>query len=258
MSDPTPAPPAGRSIHTFDSGVRVFDDHLTAAQRQRYAQKNIPEPAAEQWFATLLGEITAPRPLFVHVGAAIGYYVLLARRIRPEIEVIAFEPRPHPREAMRENIVLNGLFKTGIVIREEAITAVEARATLQADGKLCQITAPAAPPSALRRMWRSLTGGTSSSDRIEVRTMTIDAITGRSGRDIDLLMVDVAGSEGQVLDGAADSLAGHKVHRWILETHDPALHRQCADRLSAAGYVLRYDSRAPPDQPDGLIVATLP
>ncbi len=63
-----------RAIHTFDNGVRVYDDHLLDEQRERYRKHNVHEAEEENIFVDLIHRIPA-NGCFVDVGAAIGYYL---------------------------------------------------------------------------------------------------------------------------------------------------------------------------------------
>lgn len=43
-----------RLIHQFDNGLKIFDDHLTSFQRDRYQQQNIHEPKEEKIFVEII------------------------------------------------------------------------------------------------------------------------------------------------------------------------------------------------------------
>ena len=44
-----------RAIHTFDNGVRVYEDQLWAGQRARYEKRNVHEAEEEDIFVELIG-----------------------------------------------------------------------------------------------------------------------------------------------------------------------------------------------------------
>lgn len=69
-----------RVIHVFDNGVKVYDDHLLAVQRQRCRKRNIHEADEEDIFAAIVRSLPADGCL-VNIGAAIGYYAILAKRL---------------------------------------------------------------------------------------------------------------------------------------------------------------------------------
>jgi len=70
-------------------------------------------------------------------------------------------------------------------------------------------------------------------------------------RPVGLLKVDVDGPEVEVLTGARRLLAERRPHV-IVETHSPALERECARLLAEAGYrprVVAHRRRLPQDRP---------
>ena len=67
-----------RKVHEFDNGVRVFDDHLMPAQRERYRKRNVHEADEEDLFIEVVSALPDDG-CFVNIGTAIGYYAILAR-----------------------------------------------------------------------------------------------------------------------------------------------------------------------------------
>ena len=111
-----------RRIHIFANGVRVYDDQLLEEQRLRYRKDNVHEAEEEKLFVDLIGELP-PHGCFVNVGAAIGYYVILARKLAPKLCIHALEPLPRHREFLLENLALNGLTKSDIHLHADALAA---------------------------------------------------------------------------------------------------------------------------------------
>ena len=60
-----------RKIHKFDNGVRVYDDHLMPAQRQRYKIRNVHEADEEDLFIKIISSLPDDGT-FVNIGTAIG------------------------------------------------------------------------------------------------------------------------------------------------------------------------------------------
>ena len=48
-----------RAIHTFDNGVRVFEDQLWEGQRARYQKRNVHEAEEEDIFVDLIRRTAA-------------------------------------------------------------------------------------------------------------------------------------------------------------------------------------------------------
>lgn len=67
--------------------------------------------------------------------------------------------------------------------------------------------------------------------------VTLDSVMAEAALPV-VVKVDVDGAEMDVLHGAGRLIAQPRV-RWIIETHTPALERECIAHLEAAGYQTR-------------------
>ena len=70
-----------KTIHTFDNGIKVYESHLTALQKERYEEINLHEPEEEKLFIDIINGIKE-NGIFVDIGAAIGYYSFLTKFLR--------------------------------------------------------------------------------------------------------------------------------------------------------------------------------
>ncbi len=122
-----------RAIHTFDNGVRVYDDHLLDEQRERYRKRNVHEAEEEDIFVDLIRRIPADG-CFVDVGAAIGYYLILARKLAPSLTIHAVEPLARHRAFLGENAALNGLPSDDFIVHSEGLTSSEGSETFMDRG----------------------------------------------------------------------------------------------------------------------------
>ena len=113
-----------RAIHTFDNGVRVYEDQLWVEQRARYEKRNVHEAEEEDIFVDLIGRLP-PKGCYVDVGAAIGYYLMLARKLAPRLSIHGVEPLERHRRLLRENLALNGLTDSDFKIHPEGLTSSE-------------------------------------------------------------------------------------------------------------------------------------
>ncbi len=113
-----------RAIHTFDNGVRVFEDQLWEGQRARYRKRNVHEAEEEDIFVDLIRRLP-PDGCYVDVGAAIGYYLILGRKLAPRLEIHGVEPLERHQRLLRENLALNGLTEGDFTIHPEALTSSE-------------------------------------------------------------------------------------------------------------------------------------
>jgi FkbM family methyltransferase len=150
------------------------------------------------------------------VGANIGLYsVIAAQRTGPSGTVYAFEPVPENIAFLRKNLELNGV--TGRV-------AVQEVAVGEADGELeiflsdRQIGTHSAA--------KATVGGGAAVKSVKVPMRSVDAFVANNGISrIDVVKVDVEGYDGQVLQGALQTLRRHKPVLFI--EYSPALLEAC-------------------------------
>jgi FkbM family methyltransferase len=253
-----------RAIHIFDNGVQVYEDLLWPGQRARYQRCNVHEAEEEDIFLRLLRRLPHDA-CYVDVGAAIGYYLILARQILPGLTIHGFEPLERHRIALRENLELNRLTIDDFIIHPQGVTSSAGRETFLDRGYSSRLAASGDPISpSLSQRWKDLLlklGLRRSKDKtITIETITIDEFVRRIGRSIDLLQMDVQGLEVEVLKGATESLKTGAVKTFLIGTHGRALglklHEECRERLNASGYKIEVDLPDTTDQPDGILVAS--
>jgi len=252
-----------RAVHTFDNGVRVFEDQLWEGQRARYQKRNVHEAEEEDIFVDLIRRI-APNGCYVDVGAAIGYYLILARKLAPHLEIHGVEPLERHWHLMRENLALNGLVPDTFKIHPEALTSSEGTEVFMDRGYSSRL-APIGEKKtiALSARWKgcleSLGLRKSKNVSLTIPTITVDTLAKRIGRSIDLLQMDVQGLEVEVLKGSTESMKDGVIRTFLIGTHGRMigvpLHQECRDLLQAAGYTIEIDQPDTKEQPDGILVA---
>jgi len=250
-----------RSIHTFDNGVRVYDDHLLDEQRERYRKHNVHESEEENIFVDLIQRLPA-NGCFVDVGAAIGYYLILARKLAPGLTIHAVEPLARHRAFLRQNVVLNGLSDNDFTVYVEGLTSSVGNETFMDRGfgsrlprneRDRRISLSTRWKRFLERM--GLRQPKPGSQVLVIPTITLDLLVERIGRQVDLLQIDVQGLEVEVLKGGMQSMASGGVRTFLIGTHGLRIHQECVARLQASGYVIEIDQPDTKEQPDGIIVA---
>src|ERR1044071_7014632 len=97
-----------RAIHTFDNGVRVYEDQLLDEQKARYRKRNVHEAEEEEIFIELIRRLP-PAGCYVDVGAAIGYYLTPPPNLSPPVPIQGGEPLERHRRFLNENLILNRL-----------------------------------------------------------------------------------------------------------------------------------------------------
>ncbi|MFM7285988.1 MAG: hypothetical protein ACKO02_04035 [Cyanobium sp.] len=84
--------------------MKVYDDHLSESQRMRYAKCNVHEEGEEELFLDAIKGLPNGG-IFVSLASAIGYYALLAKRIRPDLIIHCFEPLEKHRIFLYETLI---------------------------------------------------------------------------------------------------------------------------------------------------------
>ena len=208
----------------------------------------------------LLSKILRPGMVFVDGGANDGYYTLFAaRRVGPEGHVLAIEPSSREFGRLQENTLLNRL--TNVTAAQLALGEQEGAAELAVaetghEGQNTlgdRISNPAV--AAIRRE--------------EVRMTTLDALLASSALErVDVVKLDVEGSELAALRGAPETLRRHRpILQLEVETERLASQHATKNELlvllAEAGYALfvfdpaTAELRPPvtPGEPEGTLIA---
>ncbi len=253
-----------RPIHTFDNGVRVYEDQLLEEQRQRYRKRNVHEAEEEEIFVDLIRRLPSDG-CFVDVGAAIGYYLILARKLSPNLTIHGVEPLERHQLFFRENMALNSLTIDDFTIHAEGLTSSAGKETFMDRGYSSRIAPVDEERSvSLSARWRRFLEAIGlrrpKNEILTIPTITLDAFVNRIGRSIDLLQMDVQGMEVEVLKGAPDTMRTGAVKTFLIGTHGRArgltMHRDCRELLLASGYRIEIDLPDTKEQPDGILVAS--
>ena len=139
-------------------------------------------------------------PLVVDVGANAGLFTHLIWTLRPDAEIIAFEPLPKMREKLHQWQIRT---QARLTIRPEAVSDHSGTASFYT--------------TADNDTGASLNAGQTKYDTFTVPLTTLDlALAGRTSL---LIKIDAEGVEPEVLAGAKDTLS--RVKYLILEAHTP-------------------------------------
>jgi len=239
MSDPDD------DIHEFNNGVKVYKKHLLKQQLDRYARINIHEPEEEEWFKKIFSEIDPKKGVFINIGAAIGYYVILAKCISPKLEIHAFEPLETHRQYLKDNLRLNSLAIDEITIHHEAVSSRVGNSKFY----------PNSYGSSLVSELHIKINNLPLERQISINCTVLNEITKKIGKIIDLIQVDVQGFEIDVLSGAVESMKSGVINRWLIGTHSLNLHTLCANVLMDQDYTVVFENFNTQHQPDGIIYA---
>jgi FkbM family methyltransferase len=249
-----------RKTHTFDNGIKVYDQHLIPAQRSRYKNQNVHEADEEDVFVKLVRSIPNDG-CFANVGSAIGYYPILAKKLSPELTVHAVEPLEVHRKYFLENIELNGMRPNDFTIHTEGISVSEGYATFLVDGYGSGVVYPSLKTRIKGVLKKALGAAQSHPRRIVrektvIKTMTLDKLVNIVRKPVDLLQMDVQGLELSVLKSGSRSLKAGAVKTFLIGSHGRQLHQDCLDLLKKYGYTIEFEENDTQNQPDGIIVAS--
>lgn len=172
----------------------------------------------EPWFQRKVVELVRPDMVLFDVGAYIGTYALLVRRIAPGIRVVAVEPDPRNLKRLEENLALNGA--SDVVVVPNAVAAGEGDVSFGGSGMHSHV----------------------GDGEMVVHAVTLDSLARRFGPP-DIVLMDIQGAEAEALGGAG-WLLNEVQPAWLVELHGEEGLR-AAQRLREAGYALETpDPRA--------------
>ncbi len=145
--------------------------------------------------------------IFIDIGACKGDYTLLASSIVGEKgRVLSFEPEPTNRKWLLKSVNLNGY--TNITIYETALSNSNGKAQFYLGKK---------------SGWHSLIPDLSTHGKgvIPITVRTLDDVIEEFGINgsVNMIKVDVEGSEMQVLEGASRTLDQHSLRTVLVDMH---------------------------------------
>ena len=235
---------ASSEVYRFSNGIRLYRADLLDIQLARYAEPgnpNLHEPVEEDWIRRMLERIATASPVFVDVGAAMGYYCVLVKQLRPAARIIAVEALPRHVAALRATLALNGLAPTDVTVMPIAVSPETGKASFVDQGYGSQLS--------------SATVKRHDAVEIDVEARTLKEILAEIG-PVDLMKMDIQGAELEVLAAARDPLSAGAIAHAIVGTHGREFHESVRAILEQAKFSIDFDDPAPAMQPDGLIVAS--
>ncbi len=231
-------------IYEFSNGIRLYRADLLDVQLARYAEPgnpNLHEPVEEDWIRRMLDRIATASPVFLDVGAAMGYYCVLVKQLRPAARVFAIEALPRHVAALEATLALNGLARTDVTVVPIAVSSQTGKASFVDQGYGSQLS--------------SASSKRPGAGELEVETRSLAEILAEIG-PVDLMKMDIQGAELKVLDAARGPLSAGAIAHVIVGTHGREIHDSIRAILEQARFSIDFDDPAPAMQPDGLIVAS--
>jgi FkbM family methyltransferase len=246
-----------RKIHVFDNGLKVYNDHLTHVQRQRYKRHNVHEAEEENIFNNIIRAIPA-NGCYIDIGSAIGYYPLLAKRLSPGLIICAIEPLERHHAFFMENIALNGFIQNDFIIYTEGISLADGEAKFVDEAYGSSIQRNRNKGHSVKiyiKTFLSFIGLQKTKNIITIKTITLDNMLKRIKKPVDLCQMDVQGFELDVLRGARHSLQAGSIRTFLIGTHGKKQHQGCIELLNESGYMIGFEDCYTKEQPDGILVA---
>lgn len=101
-------------IHTYQNGVRCWERTINRCALERCRRHvNQHEPLQEVIFTNILQRKDVRS--YVNLGVGWGYYLLLARRLRPDLGIIGVDGDENMIRAARDNFLLNDVLDIKII-----------------------------------------------------------------------------------------------------------------------------------------------
>jgi FkbM family methyltransferase len=213
---------------------------LLDVQRARYRTRNVHEADEEDVFLAALADVP-PGGIFLNVGTAVGYYVILAKLKRPDLTVHGVEPLPSQVERFKENLPINRLNFGDVRLHEIAIAAKdEVEAQLLDDSYGSRLLDPS------ERV---------SGRVVRVKTTTLAQLCRTIGARIDLVQMDIQGLEWPVLEKFFASADRSAISTFLVGTHGDKIHASVINLMKQHGYAVTFECARPSAQPDGIVLA---
>ena len=141
-----------------------------------------------------------PGSVMVDVGANIGYFTLLAaRRVGPTGRVVSVEAHPRLVQILRRNVAVNGHMET---------TTVHHMAAWSGPDRLQMYLRTHCAGNSSMGTFGDITDLADTEEMVEVEAKDLDSVLGDLER-IDLIKVDIEGSEVQAFRGLTRTLERH-------------------------------------------------
>jgi FkbM family methyltransferase len=169
--------------------------------------------------------VPCPGDIVVDVGAAFGFYTILAsRRVREAGKVIAIEPQPDSFDMLNLNIRLNKL--TNVSTLNYAVYSKEAILPLYSSYSIL--------PERSKK---------DESDYVKIKAHTLDYLLRdlNNVREVNWIKIDVEGAELDVLSGANNTLSESKNLFILIEVHGKDNLPKILDLLNSYNFKIKFE-----------------
>lgn len=175
-------------------------------------------------------ETSSSVPVIVDCGANIGMSVLYFKHLFPDSRIVAFEPNPNAFRLLQRNVEANGL--RNVELYDVALS--------DRDGDISFFIST--DPGTLLGSTRSDYGGSvelnGGSVELKARAERLSGYFRRLER-IDLVKIDVEGSELKIIDELIEASALRQADQYIIEYH----HRINRDASALGAFLRKFEDQ---------------
>lgn len=176
----------------------------------------------EPWNDILLRSLLKPGMSFVNAGANIGYHTILGAKLVEHFgKVFAFEPSPEAYALLKKAVFFNGFSGRTRLYNAAVVDPAEGPVCYflaggEGGGSMVGAAPPpsSGPPPSLREDFRHIDG---VSMRTKVLTITLDKAIRDEVDQVDVLMMDIEGSEGAAILGGSALIEASRDLKIIME-----------------------------------------
>ena len=259
-------------MHTYKNGMKFDSLYLEEDYNREYH-----EPVEEEVFKKAINRVPK-NGTFVNIGGAFGYYPILARLDRKDINIHVYEPLAKYKEAIKRNMSINGIEKKKIKIHSKVVSNKTGKLIFKTKGLGSSITESSQSNVPKIRNIKSLINaiiglgermygklndiikkrnieGSNYSELSSVESVCFNDILKECGNSLHLVQMDVQGAEVNILQSAEEAMQRGLVESFLIGTHGFYEHRECRNILRFCKYSIKVDEINPDNQPDGIILA---
>jgi len=175
--------------------------------------------------------------IILDIGANEGYYTLFMKKYNPNANIIALEPIPKTYNILKKNVLGNKI--KNVKLLKKALTDKTGKTVFEF---VPEVSAISSTNMGLQdRPWL---------EKSRIKTINVDSVTLKELFQkfkldyVDILKLDVEGSELKILENSKDIL--NKIKKIVIEYHSDELKEKCKNLLINKGFKLVLEDKTSP------------